>query len=78
MTGRSRLPAGEPRKASQKRTRRAGMIPIRVSPQWHLGDRVSWGGRVGTFLRELNDQIHAEIRIDQRAYRVRIAELRPG
>ena len=54
------------------------MIPIRVSPQWHLGERVSWGGRVGTFLRELNDQIHAEIRIDQRAYRVRIAELRPG
>ena len=43
-----------------------------------MGDRVSWGGRVGTFLRALNDGIHAEIRIEQRAYRVRIADLKPG
>ena len=78
MTGRTRLPGGEPRKASQKRTRRAGVIPARLTPQWRIGDRVAWGGRVGSFLRELSDGIHAEIRIEQRAYRVRIAELRPG
>jgi hypothetical protein len=78
MTGRTRLGAGEPHKASQKRTRRAGMIPTRLTPQWRLGDRVSWGGRVGSFMRALNDGIHAEIRIEQRAYRVRIADLRPG
>jgi hypothetical protein len=78
MTGRTRLPGGEPRKASQKRTRRAGTIPPRLTPQWRLGDRVAWGGRVGSFLRDLSDGIHAEIRIEQRLYRVRIADLRPG
>jgi hypothetical protein len=29
-------------------------------------------------LRDLNDRTHAEIRIEQRAYRVNIADLRPG
>jgi len=43
-----------------------------------LGDRVSWGGRIGSFLRALNDGEHAEIRIEQRLYRVRIGDLRPG
>jgi hypothetical protein len=78
MTGRSRLPGGEPRKASQKRTRRAGTIATRLTPQWRMGDRVAWGGRVGSFLRDLNDGTHAEIRIEQRTYRVRIADLRSG
>ena len=77
MTGRTRLPGGAPRKASQKRTRRANPITT-LTPQWRLGDRVSWGGRVGSFMRDLNDGIHAEIRIEQRAYRVRIGDLRPG
>lgn len=53
MTGRTRLPSGEPRKASQKRTRRAEPVPRRVPPQWRLGERVSWGGRLGSFLRAL-------------------------
>ena len=66
MTGRSRLPAGEPRKASQKRTRRAEPVPQRVPPQWRLGERVSWGGRLGSFVRDLSDGIHAEIKIEQR------------
>ena len=76
MTGTTRLPGGEPRKASQKRTRRANPIRTHITPQWRLGDRVSWGGRVGTFMRYVNDDIHAEIRIEQRVYRVRIADLR--
>jgi len=78
MTGRTRLPGGAPRKASQKRTRPAGSSSVRFSPQWRLGDRVSWGGRVGSFLRDLNDATYAEIRIEQRTYRVRIADLKPG
>jgi len=78
MTGRSRLPGGEPRKASQKRTRRGAPLPTRIAPQWRLGDRVSWGGRYGSFMRTLNDGIHAEIRIEQRVYRVRIGDLRSG
>lgn len=69
MTGRSRLPGGEPRKASQKRTRRAEPLPSLVTPQWRLDDRVSWGGRYASFVRSLNDGIHAEIRIEQRIYR---------
>src|SRR5207248_3179413 len=78
MTGRARLPAGEPRKASQKRMRRGAATPLRINPIWNVGDRVSWGGRFGSFVRNLNDGIHAEIRIEQRTYRVRIADLRPG
>jgi hypothetical protein len=78
MTGRSRLPGGEPRKASQKRTRRGEALPTRVNPDWRAGDRVAWGGRVGSFLRDLNDGIHAEIRIEQRVYRVQLADLGSG
>ena len=78
MTCKTRLPGGEPRKASQKRTRRAGAIPVQISPQRYPGDRVSWGGRIGSFVRDLNDGQHAEIRIEQRVYRVRIGELRSG
>lgn len=76
MTGRTRFPAGEPRKASQKRTRGAGSGPVHISPQLHPGDRVSWGGRIGSFVRDLKDGQHAEIRIEQRVYRVRIGDLR--
>ena len=78
MTGRTRLPGGEPRKASQKRTRRGEAVPTRINPMWRLGDRVSWGGRFGSFVRNLNDGIHAEIRIEQRVYRVRVGDLKPG
>src|SRR5690242_526155 len=77
-TRRARLPGGKPRKATQKRTRRAGLVSAPVAPNWSLGDRVCWGGRFGLFLRSLNDGIHAEIRIEQRVYRVKIAELRRG
>lgn len=26
----------------REQTRRAGMIPTRLTPQWRMGDRVSW------------------------------------
>ena len=77
MTGRSRLPAGEPRKASQRRTRPAvgGHAPI--MPQWRMGDRVRWQDKMGHFHRDLGDG-NAEVTIANRAYRVRIGDLRAG
>jgi hypothetical protein len=78
MASRTRLPAGEPRKPSQRRTRRAGAIQARINPGWRTDDRVRWGGQLGSFGRDLEDGTHAEIRIGHRLYRVRIADLRPG
>ena len=77
MTGRSRLPAGEPRKASQRRTRPAGTGFTRIMPQWRMGDRVRWQEKIGHFHRDLGDG-NAEVMIANRAYRVRIGDLRPG
>ncbi len=77
MTGRTRLPAGEPRKASQRHTRRAEPLPTRITPRWRVGDRVRWQDKAGLFRRDLADG-SAEVTIGNRAYRVRIADLRPG
>jgi hypothetical protein len=75
MPGRARLPSGEPRKASQRRTRRAAPTPTLIEPSWNTGDKVLWNGYMGTFLRETVDD-HAEVLIGTRTYRVRKAELR--
>ena len=75
MPGRTRLPGGEPRKASQRNTRRAVAPAAKVLPTWRLGDRVHWKGRIGSFRRDVGDGEHAEVVIEQRVYRVRIAEL---
>jgi hypothetical protein len=77
MTGTTRLPGGEPRKASQKRSRRAGPPPTRITPQWRVGDRVRWHDKTGLFHRDLGDG-NAEVTIANRVYRVRIGDLRPG
>ena len=75
MSGRQRLPAGEPRKASQRRTRQAGPSQVYASRVWHPGDKVRWRDRVGDFRRDLADGEHAEIMIADRTYRVRLADL---
>jgi hypothetical protein len=75
MSGRSRLPGGEPRKASQRNTRRAGAIPARIAPVFRTGDPVRWKDRAGLFRREVGDGEHAEITIGERIYRVRLGEL---
>jgi len=75
MTGGTRLPAGEPRKASRRRTRRGEPLRTRITPQWRIGDRVRWQDKAGLFRRDLGN---AEVTIANRAYRVRIADLRPG
>jgi hypothetical protein len=75
MSGRQRLPAGEPRKASQRNTRRASPIAFWISPNWRAGDRVNWQGRDGIFRRNVGDGEYAEIAIGERVYRVRMREL---
>ena len=74
----SRLPGGEPRRPSQRRTRGAGAVQPRINPRWQYGDRIRWGGQLCSFGRDLEDGTHAEIRIGHRLYRVRIADLKPG
>ena len=78
MSGRSRLPSGEPRRASQKRTRPAAPKPLQIEVPWHPGDRVRWRDRAGTYRRDAGDGEHVEIVIAERVYRVRRAELRQG
>jgi hypothetical protein len=77
MTGRSRLPGGEPRKASQRRNWRGEPIPTRVAPQWRLGDRARWQDKFVAFHRDLGNG-NAEVTIGSRIYRVQLADLRPG
>lgn len=75
MSGRARLPGGEPRKASQRNARRASQSPARIAPAWKSGDAVRWSGRNGAFNRDVGDGEHAEITLAGRVYRVRLSEL---
>jgi hypothetical protein len=75
MSGKARLPGGEPRKASQRTQRRAASVPARISPTWRAGEVVRWKNRTGIFRREVGDGEHAEVVIAERVYRVRIGEL---
>ena len=78
MTGRLRLPGGEVRKASQKRSRPVdGPLPARVEIPWRAGDKVKWRDRAGVYRRDVDEE-HAEVVIAERIYRVRRAELRRG
>ena len=75
MTGRARLPGGEPRKASQRNARRVAQSAIQIARVWKFGDAVHWKGRSGSFCREVGDGEHAEIAIAERVYRVLLSEL---
>ena len=74
LTGRSRLPGGEPRKASQRNTRRS-VTPANAVHVWRASMPVLWKGRAGVFRRDVGDGEHAEVVIEERVYRVRIGEL---
>jgi hypothetical protein len=76
MSGRSRLPGGDMRKASQKRARPAAPKPVFVGPSWSTGQRVRWQHHTGTYLRDTADEALAEILIGQRTYRVKKGDLR--
>ena len=75
MSGRQRLPGGEPRKPSQRNSRRAAPISIRIAPTWRPGDAVPWQGLAGVFRRDAGDGVHAEVVVGERVYRVRLKEL---
>ena len=75
MTGRSRLPGGEPRKASQRNKRNVSAAPAKISRVWQASMPVLWKGRAGVFRRDVGDGEHAEVLIDGRIYRVRLSEL---
>jgi hypothetical protein len=75
MSGTQRLPGGQPRKASQRHSRRTAPLQPRISRLWRPGDRVRWRDRIGVFHRNLGDNEHAEIVIGERIYRVRVGEL---
>ena len=75
MTGRTRLPGGEPRKASQRNTRRAVSSAAKAAPIWRASMPVLWKGRAGIFRRDVGEGEHAEIVIDGRVYQVLMGEL---
>jgi hypothetical protein len=79
MSGRNRLPSGEPRRASQRRARPAAPKLIQVAEiPWRPDDKVRWRDRTGVYRRDVGDGEHAEVVIAERVYSVRRAELRPG
>jgi hypothetical protein len=73
MSGRSRLPGGSPRKASQRNKRTT--VSAKATPVWRASMPVLWKGRAAIFRREVGDGEHAEVVIEGRVYRVRIGEL---
>ena len=77
MTGRTRLPGGEMRKASQKRSRPATASAAVAVPAIILsaGDRVRWSRHTGLVQRVVGDQ--ADVRQDGRntLWRLPVAEL---
>jgi hypothetical protein len=75
MSGRNNLPSGEPRKASQKRSRRAAPPPTFAPITWSQGAVVRWQGRDGVFKRDVDDGESAEIVIGGRTYRVLLKDL---
>jgi hypothetical protein len=77
MSGKSRLPGGAIRKASQRRSRPAATPLTAVRPTWRPGDRVQWRHHSGTYQRDVGDGL-VDIDIAGRVYRVQRSELRLG
>jgi hypothetical protein len=75
MSGTRRLPGGEPRKASQRNTRRMVSPAAKVSAAWPPICRSCGKGAQGFFRRDVGDGEHADVVIEGRVYRVRIGEL---
>ena len=74
MSGAQRLLGGQPRKASQRRTRPAAPVQRPISRLWRPGGPGP-RDRIGVYHRELGDGEHAEIVIADRTYRVRVGDL---
>ena len=78
MSGRSRLPSGGPRKASQRHSRRAASVPTTIEPTWRPGDRVLWNQSIAYFLQNADEPGMVEVLLGQRRYRVPSRELQPA
>jgi hypothetical protein len=76
MSGRTLLPSGARRKASQRHKHDAVLAPTSApsGPQWQPGDKVRWRDYAGHFLRDADDG-QAELLIGTRTYRVHKGEL---
>ena len=74
MPGRTRLPSGAWRKASQRHTHSPQPQPAPSGPQWQPGAKVRWRDYAGHFLRDADDG-QVEILIGTRTYRVVRGEL---
>jgi hypothetical protein len=77
MSGRSRLPSGEQRKASRRHSRRAAPAPTAIEPSWRPGDKVLWNQAIAYFLQSSDEPGVVEVLLGQRRYRVPSRELRP-
>ena len=77
MSGRTPLPGGNPRKASQRHSRRTAPTAVVIPPSWKAGDKVRWRDHTGHFLRNTGEDA-AEVIIGARTYRVARGELRSG
>jgi hypothetical protein len=75
VTGRVRLPGGEQRKASQKRSRPAAPMVVLATPTLKPGDRVRWSRYTGTVQRVVGDL--ADVVEESRAarWRLQVGEL---
>src|SRR5262252_6051396 len=69
MSARARLPAGEPRKASQRGKGRTAPPRSLFVPPRQQGDPVRWRDRSGVYRLDVGDGEHTEIAIDARLYR---------
>jgi hypothetical protein len=65
MTGTRRLPAGDPRKASQRHSRSATQSQARLTRVWNPGEQVRWRERIGVFSRDIGDGEHAPYPIEK-------------
>jgi hypothetical protein len=76
MPGGARLPSGEPRKACQKRSRKAA-VPIAViaTPTFNPGDRVRWSRYVGTVRRVAGDKADIVENVRKTVWRVPLTDL---
>ena len=79
MPGRTLLPGGSPRKASQRHRRTASQTrnATVIAPSWRPGDKVRWRDYSGQYLRETVDG-EVELLIGTRTYRVAAGELQPA
>ena len=77
MPGRTLLPSGARRKASQRQKHDAVPAPTSApsGPTWQPGAKVRWRDYTGTFLRDTVDG-QVEVLIGPRTYRVDRGELR--